>query len=47
VGSIDRAVEIAGRFVEARYSPIEVRLVGRQATGAATADAEAATGASA
>lgn len=32
VGSIDRAVEIAGRFVEARYSPIEVRLVGRQDT---------------
>ena len=23
--SIDRAVEIAGRFVEARYSPVEVR----------------------
>ena len=25
VANIDRAVEIAGRFVEARYSPIEVR----------------------
>jgi hypothetical protein len=27
--NIDRAVEIAGRFVEARYSPVEVRKVGR------------------
>ena len=26
--SIDRATEIAGRFVEARYSPIEVRRLG-------------------
>ena len=26
--SIDRAVEIAGRFVEARFSPVEVRRVG-------------------
>jgi hypothetical protein len=26
--SLDRAVEVAGRFVEARYSPIEVRRLG-------------------
>jgi hypothetical protein len=26
--SLDRATEIAGRFVEARYSPIEVRRLG-------------------
>jgi hypothetical protein len=26
--TIDRAVEIAGRFVEARYSPVEVRRLG-------------------